>query len=187
MSLAGSFLIAQPSLIDSNFARAVVLILAHNEEGAFGVIVNRPAPQAGLPFPVFHGGPCPAPGLFMLHGYSDWVTDTSGTTSEDEAEGEGEGGGETDSEDPKREVAPGIYLGDASCLKRASQQAQKETKVRFRAFQGYAGWGAGQLEGELSGGAWLVTPADSDVLFGTSAESLWHLLAPPRIPEPSDN
>jgi putative transcriptional regulator len=181
MSLAGSFLIAQPSLIDPNFARAVVLILAHSEEGAFGVIVNRPAPQAGLPFPVFHGGPCPAPGLFMLHGYAEWVEDAaqSGRESEDDSDGE--------AEDAKREVAPGIYLGDASCLKRASQQAQKQAKVRFRAFQGYAGWGAGQLEGELNGGAWLVTPADSDVLFDTSADLLWRLLAPPRIPEPSDN
>jgi putative transcriptional regulator len=177
MSLAGSFLIAQPSLIDPNFARAVVLILAHNEEGAFGVIVNRPAPQAGLPFPVDHGGPCPAPGLFMVHGYADWVEDMPSFTTEEESEGE----------DPQREVAPGIYLGDASCLKRAGQQAQQEAKVRFRAFQGYAGWGAGQLEGELHSGAWLVTPADSDVLFGTSAEMLWRLLAPPRIPEPSDN
>jgi putative transcriptional regulator len=171
MSLTGSFLIAQPSLIDPNFARSVVLILAHNEEGAFGVIVNRPAPPASLPFPVFHGGPCHAPGLFMLHGYADWLED----------------GSEPDPKEPKREVAPGIYLGDASCLKRASQQAGKETCLRFRAFQGYAGWGAGQLEGELNGGAWLVAPADSDVLFGTSADKLWRLLAPPRIPEPSDN
>ena len=187
MSLAGSFLIAQPSLIDPNFARAVVLILAHNEEGAFGVIVNRPAPQAGLPFPVFHGGPCPAPGLFMLHGYAEWVEQAAQARAESEGEGEGEGEADGEGEDAKREVAPGIYLGDASCLKRASQQAQKEAKVRFRAFQGYAGWGAGQLEGELSGGAWLVTPADSDILFDTSADLLWRLLAPPRIPEPSDN
>jgi putative transcriptional regulator len=171
MSLAGSFLVAQPTLIDPNFARSVVLILAHNEEGAFGVIVNRPAPQAGLPFPVFHGGPCSAPGLFMLHGYSEWL----------------EGASEPDADEPKREVAPGIFLGDASCLKRASQQTEKSPEVRFRAFQGYAGWGAGQLERELNGGAWLVTPAECDVLFGTSADALWRLLAPPRIPQPSTN
>src|SRR6058998_139268 len=113
MSLQGSFLIAQASLIDPNFARAVVLILAHSEEGAFGVIVNRPAPKAGLPFPVFHGGPCPAPGLFMLHGHGDWL--------EAAAEPEGDGEDEDEGDGPKREVAPGIYLGDASCLKRASE------------------------------------------------------------------
>ena len=48
MSLAGSFLVAQPSLIDPNFRQSVVLILAHSEEGAFGLIVNRPVPKPAL-------------------------------------------------------------------------------------------------------------------------------------------
>lgn len=170
MSLAGSFLVAQPSLVDPNFAQAVVLVLAHNDDGAFGLIVNRPAKKAGLPFPVFHGGPCAAPGLFMLHGHADWL----------------EGESEPEQDGAKREVAPGIYLGDASCLKRAHQMPEGET-LNFRAFQGYAGWGAGQLEAELKGGAWLTTPAESDVLFGTPADNLWRLLAPPRIPRPSLN
>src|SRR4051812_13819334 len=73
MSLAGSFLVAQSSLIDPNFMQTVVLILAHNDEGAFGLVVNRPIKKADLPFPLFQGGPCPAPGLFMLHGHSDWL------------------------------------------------------------------------------------------------------------------
>jgi putative transcriptional regulator len=173
MSLAGSFLIAQSSLTDSNFNRTVVLILAHNEEGAFGLVVNRPihkAKKAGMPFPVFEGGPCSAPGLFMLHGHADWV----------------EGLPEPDPDGPQREVAPGIFLGDATVLKRASQAGPGET-VRFRAFQGYSGWGPNQLENELESGAWLVTPADSEVLFGTPIDSLWQLLGPPRIPRPSLN
>jgi putative transcriptional regulator len=170
MSLAGSFLVAQPSLVDPNFSQTVVLILAHNDEGAFGLVVNRPAPKAGLPFPVFHGGPCPAPGLFMLHGHANWLPDLQ----------------EIDEDGAKREVAPGIFLGDASCLKRAHQVMEGET-LNFRAFQGYAGWGAGQLEAELKGGAWLATPADCDLLFGTAADNLWRLLAPPRIPRPSMN
>jgi putative transcriptional regulator len=171
MALAGKFLVAQPSLIDPNFNQAVVLILAHNEEGAFGLIVNRPVAQSGMPFPVFHGGPCPAPGLFMVHGHADWL-------EEQEAEPEGD--------EPKREVAPGIFLGDASCLKRASLLADSDT-LRFRAFKGYAGWGPGQLEAELHGDAWQVATADSQLLFGTPTETLWRLLAPPRLPQPSDN
>jgi putative transcriptional regulator len=170
MSFAGSFLVAQPSLIDPNFSRAVVLVLAHNEEGAFGLVVNRPAAKAGLPFPVFHGGPCPAPGLFMLHGHADWLEDSP----------------EPDPEEPNREVAPGIFLGNAAVLKRASHTEEGET-LHFRAFQGYAGWGPGQLEVELNSGAWMVTSADSNLLFGTPAETLWRLLAPPRLPQPSEN
>jgi putative transcriptional regulator len=170
MSLAGHFLIAQPSLVDPNFAQTVVLILAHNDEGAFGLVVNRPVQKAGLPFPVFHGGPCPAPGLFMLHGHADWLEELE----------------EDDEDGPKREVAPGIFLGDASCLKRAQQVGEGET-LRFRAFQGYAGWGPGQLEAELHSGAWLTTPAESAVLFTTQTDTLWRLLAPPRIPRPSLN
>jgi putative transcriptional regulator len=170
MSLAGSFLVAQSSLTDPNFAQTVVLILAHSDEGAFGLVVNRPSVKPGLPFPVFHGGPCPAPGLFMLHGHADWIEDNA----------------ELGEDGPKREVAPGIFLGDASCLKRAHKVSEGET-LNFRAFQGYASWGPGQLEGELKHGAWLTTPAESDMLFGTPADTLWRLLAPPRFPRPSLN
>jgi len=170
MSLAGSFLIAQSSLNDPNFAQAVVLLLAHNDDGAFGLVVNRPMQKSELPFPVFHGGPCPSPGLFMLHGHPDWL----------------DGNAPADADGAQREVAPGIFLGDPTSLKRASNSPEGES-VRFRAFQGYAGWGAGQLEGELESGAWQVTPADSDVFFGTPVEMLWRLLAPPRIPRPSVN
>ena len=169
MSLAGSFLVAQSSLIDSNFAQSVVLILAHNDEGAFGLVVNRPSAKEGLPFPLYLGGPCPAPGLFMLHGHGDWLPDAG-----------------KDPDEPKREVAPGVYLGDAECLKRASE-LDEDQPLRFRAFQGYAGWGPGQLEAELQSGAWQTTPADSQLLFGTPAEMLWRLLAPPRLPRPSTN
>src|SRR2546429_7938511 len=71
-SLAGSFLVAKPELQDSNFHQTVVLLLQHGSEGAFGLVVNRPAKTEGLPFPVFHGGPCQAPGLILLHGHAGW-------------------------------------------------------------------------------------------------------------------
>jgi putative transcriptional regulator len=180
MSLAGSFLIAQSSLSDPNFMQTVVLILAHNESGAFGLVVNRPSEKEGLPFPVFHGGPCPAPGLFMLHGHPEWAEVKAETDDDDNAPNDQE------EDQQQREVAPGIFLGDPACLKRASQPPEGET-VRFRAYQGYAGWGPGQLECELESGSWLVTPADSKVLFETPIEMLWRLLAPPRLPRPSLN
>src|SRR2546423_8022054 len=99
MSRAGSVRVAQSSLIDSNFAQSVVLILAHNDEGAFGLVVNRPFAKEGLPFPLYLGGPCPANGLFVLHGHTDWLDETA-----------------KDPDETKREVAPGVYLRDRDCL-----------------------------------------------------------------------
>jgi len=163
---AGSFLVARPVLQDPNFREAVVLLLQHGAEGAFGLVVNRPAPVQGAPFPLFKGGPCPAQGLLMLHGHEDWL--------------------ELSPEKEGQRVAPGLFLGDAACLKRATQAAEKET-LRYRVFTGYAGWGPGQLEKELAAGAWTITSASGDALFDTPADDLWTQLAPPRIPQPSVN
>jgi putative transcriptional regulator len=167
MSYAGCFLIAKPILQDPNFKRTIVFLLAHNAEGAFGLVVNRPAEAKGLPWPVFVGGPCPSPGLIMLHGHAEW-------TEEDE------------NTDKEHQLAPGIFSGDAACLDRVTQTDEGES-CRFRVFSGYAGWGGGQLEGELVAGAWSVAPANGSILFDTPVEELWDRLAPPRIPEPSIN
>jgi putative transcriptional regulator len=170
MSYAGCFLIAKPVLQDPNFKRSVVFLLAHNAEGAFGLIVNRPAQAEGLPWPLFAGGPCPSPGLLMLHGHPEWAELSSDTP-------------ESEKED---ELAPGIYSGDAACLDRATQTEEGQP-LRFRVFSGYAGWGGGQLEGEMAVGAWAVVPANGSLLFDTPVEELWERMAPPRIPEPSIN
>lgn len=170
MSYAGCFLIARPILQDANFKRSVVFLLAHNAEGAFGLVVNRPGEAEGLPWPVFVGGPCPSPGLIMLHGHPDWAE-----ACEDEAE-----------EGKERELAPGIYSGDAACLDRATQ-SEEEPMPRFRVFSGYSGWSGGQLESELAAGAWSMAPANGNLLFNTPIEDLWERLAPPRIPQPSVN
>jgi putative transcriptional regulator len=170
MTLAGSFLVARTVLQDPNFAQSVVLILAHNSDGAFGLVVNRPAPAVGLPFPLFLGGPCPAPGLIMLHGHAEWAAGT----------GEGELKG------VKPEIAPGVFMGDAACLEKAGQLIDDDVR-RCRVFNGYAGWGSDQLERELAGGAWAVVRANGEVLFDTPAEELWDRLMPPAIPQPSLN
>ena len=171
MSYAGYFLIAKPVLQDPNFKRTVVFLLAHNAEGAFGLVVNRPAEAEGLPWPVFLGGPCPSPGLIMLHGHSEWAEEASQENSDTDRE---------------RQLAPGIFSGDAVCLDHASQTDAPKA-LRFRVFSGYAGWGSGQLEGELASGAWSLAPANGKVLFNTPVEDLWDRLSPPRIPEPSIN
>ncbi len=165
-SLAGSFLIARPVLQDPSFIRTVVLVLQHGADGAFGLVVNRPAPIEGLPFPVFVGGPCESSGYLMLHGHPEWV--------------EAADDGDTDP------LAPGVFMGDASCLGRINDLPAGKAR-RYRMFKGYAGWGPKQLERELAAGAWAVVPATGEILFETPPLELWALLAPARIPQPSMN
>jgi putative transcriptional regulator len=162
---SGSFLVARPSLRDPFFGRSVVLLLDHNDEGAFGLVLNRPAPPVELPFPVFIGGPCQPQGLLMLHGHPEWFTET------DERPGE---------------VCPGVYVGDTDTFNRLSD-IPEDADWKFRVFTGYAGWGPQQLEGEMEQGAWIVLPASAERLFGTPPEELWQRLAPPTIHEPSMN
>lgn len=164
--LSGYFLVARPTLQDPNFRQTVVLLLKHTEEGAFGLVINRPASLNELPFPVFGGGPCPAQGLLMLHGHAEWIDPLDDTAS--------------------KEIAPGIYLGDASSLDRA-MKTQSDPTSRWRVFSGYSGWGPGQLESELAAGAWTVTRATPEVMFDVPIGDIWERVAPPRIPQPSVN
>jgi putative transcriptional regulator len=165
-SLAGSFLIARSVLQDPSFNQTVVLVLQHNADGAFGLVVNRPAKAEGLPFPVYVGGPCTAEGMFLLHGHPEWI--------------------ESEEEKSARAVAPGVYLGDSSCVSRVNDQLVPE-ELRYRIFTGYSGWRPDQLEGELAAGAWAVVPASAALLFETPVEDLWNNLLPPSIPQPSVN
>jgi putative transcriptional regulator len=165
-SLAGSFLVARPVLQDPSFRHTVVLVLQHGPDGAFGLVVNRTKQVEGLPFPVFLGGPCEFEGLLLLHGHADW--------------------GPSEGETSSGQVAPGIFLGDASCLERVSDATADES-LRFRVFRGYSGWAPQQLESELQSGAWVVLPAHGQLLFDTPIEELWARLVPKTIPQPSVN
>src|SRR5690349_14403396 len=112
--IGGSFLVAKPSLRDPNFFQTVVLVIQHDADGAFGLIVNRPVPVKDLPYPVFAGGPCEAQGLFMLHGNPKWAKSCT-------------------DEHPAHEVAPGIFLGDSSRAPLLKEVSKKEGK-RVRMF-----------------------------------------------------
>jgi putative transcriptional regulator len=170
-SLKGSFLVAETSLLDPNFRCAVVLILEHGEAGAYGVVVNRPSDSTGLPLMLYNGGPCPSPGLVMLHGHREWLGEPENLDDRDTDE---------------RQVADGIYIGDANCLNIAGKTVPGTT-VRFRIFRNYSGWGPGQLEQEIAARAWMPQPANAELLFDTPADELWPLLRPRRLPEPSLN
>lgn len=164
--LTGKFLVATEWLQDPNFRQTVVLMIQHNNEGAFGIVVNRQAQVEGGPFPVYVGGPCESEGLLMVHGHPEWILD--------------------EEERQKHEIAPGIYMGDAEAVERITEGIDTED-YRFRIVVGYAGWGADQLEGELVSHAWTLTPANGELLFDTPPEELWSALEPPPFPEPSSN
>jgi putative transcriptional regulator len=165
-SFAGQFLIAMPRMGDPNFTRGVTLICQHNEEGAMGLMVNRPsritlgevlgqmklecdAPDINEQI-VLQGGPVQPERGFVLHGgEKDWEASYridsrwSVTTSRDilVAVAAGEG--------PRRAV---VALG-------------------------FAGWDAGQLDQEIKDNAWLTTRADDRIVFDTALEQRWSAAA----------
>lgn len=157
-SLKGHFLIASPSLGDPNFEKSVVLLFDHSEEGAAGIIVNRPSPItiAHISHKVFEiksdwekplniGGPVNGP-LAAAH---------------------------TIKELADMEVLPGLYGAlNPEHLKQLIRKQQEPTLFLLN----YAGWGAGQLERELEEDSWIVMPAQIDQVFWTEETALWDTL-----------
>ncbi len=157
-SLKGHFLVASPHLSDTNFFRSVVLMIQHDEEGAFGVVMNRPtnttiadipelAPEANCDMnaPVHLGGPVQGP-LIAVH---------------------------SDVASAELEITAGIYFATS---KEAIVQIVSECVGPFRLFQGYSGWGPGQLDDELKAGGWLTAQATSDDAF-SDYDELWNRVA----------
>ena len=166
-TLTGRLLVATPALGDSNFERSVVLVLDHDEDGALGIVINRPTPVdvaevlpvwqplATEPGVLFQGGPVAldsALGLALVPG-----------------EGEDEPLG-------WRRVVGRLGLVDLD----VPPEVLAAEVTRLRIFAGYAGWGAGQLEDELAEGAWYVVDArfgagvdDAGDPFSDAPEDLW--------------
>ncbi len=157
-SLQGQFLIATPKLLDPNFFHSVILIVEHDENGALGLVLNRPTEMtiaeawkqvSEMPYPnaalVYQGGPCEGP-LMVLH---------------------------TQAAAGLIQVIPGMYYStEASSISRLVELDAAPMKF----FVGYAGWQAGQLEEELVESAWLVAPATVPQVF-SETENLWASLA----------
>lgn len=152
----GRLLVATPLLTDPNFARTVVYLLEHNDDGTLGVIVNRPSrTPVGQVLPdwhdvvagpsvVFGGGPVQPDGALCL------------------------GFATTDGPGIKRvldTVATVDLDGDIATI--------VTTASRFRVFAGHSGWAGGQLEDELAEGAWWVVDGTPEDLFSLEPRTLW--------------
>lgn len=155
---AGRLLVATPLLLDANFHRTVVLLCAHDEHGSFGLVLNRPleaavadlAPEwrgvVAAPPLLFSGGPVDRGQGFAL-GRGDIVADESRWTP----------------------IGGGVGL-----VGMTDDPATLAGLQEVRLFAGYAGWGAGQLEGEVAEEAWFVLDAAPGDAFTTRPERLWH-------------
>lgn len=155
-SLNGQLLLAAPSLLDPNFQRTVVLVGAHSEAGAMGIVLNRPStvtvgeavPQleqaAGELEPVYVGGPVQPNAIVFLAEFLD------------------------------PSPAGLLVLGRIGFpAPEADIDELADAIARRRVFAGYAGWGEGQLDEELDNGDWIAHPARPDDVFTDDPEELW--------------
>ena len=181
--LNGRLLVASPNLNDGHFLRSVVLVVRHDEEGAFGLVTNRPTErrlrnldlQTAEKLEIrdddllYRGGPVDGP-LLALHsipgigapcGPGD---DQSSIHLQDNpAEAFGE-------MSLKFDPSPIWLTGDQEHVRVLARR--RDATVRF--FSGYSGWGPRQLDYELSVGGWLIADADVEIVFGDVDHS-WDL------------
>jgi putative transcriptional regulator len=155
-SLRGKLLLAAPTLLDPNFRRAVVLVSEHSDDGAMGVVLNRPSAVTvaeAVPVleeavdggnPVFVGGPVQPSSIVFLAEFLE------------------------------PELAALLVFGRIGfpAAETGIDDLAGATD-RGRVFAGYAGWGPGQLDAELDGGDWIIEPALPEDVFTDEPEVLW--------------
>lgn len=156
-SYQGHFLIASPHLNDPNFLRAVVLLIQHSDEGAFGVILNRPIDKTIQElWEEVNEPPCTSQKHLNLGGP---VSGPLMAVHNQEAASEAE-------------ILPGIFF---SAQKEHLEALVAEDPPQLKLFVGHSGWGAGQLEHELKQGAWMISAATPELVF-LEEEHLWQRL-----------
>jgi putative transcriptional regulator len=166
-SLRNHFLIAMPGMHDSSFAHSVTYICEHSAQGAMGIVINNPMglslgdifSQMQLPQKaelatqhVVAGGPVQIERGFVLHPRGqEWQSTLH--------------------------VSPDLSLTASRDIIEAI--AEGRGPALFLVALGYAGWGEGQLEAEISANAWLTLPADQQIIFHTPFEQRWNAAAQP--------
>jgi putative transcriptional regulator len=158
-SVAGQFLIATPAMRDPRFDRAVILMLRHDKDGAFGIVINRPVGQRPLAdllgnkdtaaagnVQVFVGGPVQPNIGFVVHSTEYHRAETL---------------------DVDGRVAM------TSSLEVLRDIAEKKGPAKALIAFGYAGWGPGQLDGELARNVWYTAPEDPALVFDDDRDKVW--------------
>ncbi|HHQ14828.1 MAG TPA: YqgE/AlgH family protein [Chromatiales bacterium] len=165
-NLTGHLLIAMPAMLDPNFSRSVIYICEHSDQGSLGLVINRPTDmELGTVFeqlsltaadpdvartPILAGGPVSQERGFVIH---DACPDWESTI----------------------EVGNALFVTTSRDILTAIAAGQGPDHALLAL--GYAGWGAGQLEQELSANAWLSVPASPQIIFDTPFEQRWQKAA----------
>lgn len=153
----GTLLVSGPFLADPYFRRAVILLCMHDDEGSFGLVLNRPIDMAvadlmeempKVPCPVGLGGPVQSGNLFYLHTLAPRI-------------------------EGSLHVVDDIHMGGDYEQLRAVLAAAPKLAKHVRFFVGYSGWGEGQLNKEIEQRAWLVHPANKRLVMQARTTDLW--------------
>ncbi|MCE9599540.1 MAG: YqgE/AlgH family protein [Spirochaetia bacterium] len=168
-SLKGKFLISEANMSDPNFFQTVVLMVEHNDEGAFGIVVNRRSKltladilpgftnERGAMSPIYVGGPVQQEYLFVLHSELPDMQESEHRSS----------------------PVAGVYFEPAFRRLESFFQDEEWNKIpaddrpRLHLFLGYSGWAPGQLEREMERGSWITHPASAKIVFHENPEEGW--------------
>ena len=156
----GSLLIANPVLPDPNFSRTVILLCNHNDQGSFGLVINR-STQLKAPdlfssidilksynAKIYIGGPVSQSMVFYLYRSSRNVIDLD-------------------------EICSGVYLGSNLETLESLYLDIENPEENIRFYLGYSGWSDGQLDGEMEQNSWLVQDANEQFVFLDSENLIW--------------
>ncbi len=153
----GNLLIANPHLNDPHFLRTVIFLCEHNEEGSFGLVLNRKldyyidelVPELNnFKIPVFEGGPVEPNTLHFLHQYPDKIPGSAALTN-------------------------GIYWGGEFEVLIELIQSQTIDLHKIKFFLGYSGWRKAQLDEEMEEKTWIVSKASKKFIFSENENHLW--------------
>lgn len=163
LDLNGHLLLAMPGMEDPRFDRSVIFMCSHSAEGAMGLIINKPAPQMSFKellkqlqiaplksardVPIHIGGPVEVGRGFVLH-TGEYKSDSS-------------------------TLHVGQEYGMTATLDVLEDLARGQGPDRCILALGYAGWGPGQLEGEIQNNGWLTCPASPEIVFDNGADMKW--------------
>ncbi|MBX7058069.1 MAG: YqgE/AlgH family protein [Leptospirales bacterium] len=168
-SLKGYFLISESNMPDPNFFQTVVLMLEHNEEGAFGLVVNRRSklsladilPRLDSPrsrsTPVYVGGPVQQEFLFVVH--SEIADHQPSAAAVRPA--------------PRVIFEPSFSNVEKFFKDEFWEAIPADDRPKIHLFLGYSGWASGQLESELKLGSWIHQAADAQIVFHPDPETGW--------------